>query len=303
MILALSTFVLLFTLLVVGGMVMFYRGAMAKQLSHALSDESQQQSALSRFRAKPATSIEAAVSPFQKLVPRGQVETSIIQKRLIRAGFREPSAMNIFYGMKVIVPVVLALLATLGGPYDDGTIFVYALALGLGFLVPDFALGHLISARQLNIRLALCDFLDLMVVCIEAGLSLDQSMIRTAEELGNVHPALGDELGLVILEQRAGLARIEAWTHLAERIDLASVRSLVSLLIQADQFGTSVAKTLRTHSDTLRIQRRQQVEEQAAKTTVKLVFPLVLFIFPSIFVVTLGPAFLLMADAFSTLFA
>jgi tight adherence protein C len=292
----------LFSLLVVGGLVMFYRGNMAKQLTHAISTGRAEEGVLARLRSKPATSLETVVSPFQKVLPRSTAEVTVIQQRLIRAGFRETAHLNIFYGLKVLVPAGLAFLATVTGLYEQGAFFVYAVAVGIGFLVPDFALGNMISARQLNIRLGLCDFLDLMVVCIEAGLSLDQSMIRTSEELGTIHPALADELGLVILEQRAGLARSEAWTHLAERTDIPAIRTLVSLLIQADQFGTSVAKTLRTHSDTLRTQRRQHVEEQAAKTTVKLVFPLVLFIFPSIFVVTLGPAFLLMADAFSTLF-
>jgi tight adherence protein C len=180
-------------------------------------------------------------------------------------------------------------------------LFAYAAAIGLGFLLPDFWLGRKISSRQLQIRLGLPDVLDFLVICIEAGLSMDQATIRTADELRLVHPAISDELDLVVLEQRAGRPRSEAWKKFAERTDVANVRNLVSVLVQSETLGASVAKTLRVHSDTLRTQRRQQLEEQAAKTTVKLVFPLVLLIFPSIFVVILGPEAILIADGFKAL--
>jgi tight adherence protein C len=146
------------------------------------------------------------------------------------------------------------------------------------------------------------DFLDLMVVCIEAGLSLDQAMARSTEELRTSLPDLADEMGLVQLEQRAGRPRLDAWKRLAERTDIQIVRTLVTSIVQADQFGTSISKTLRTFSDTLRTQRRQHVEELAAKMAVKLVFPLVLFIFPSLFVVALGPAAIQMQDMFQKYF-
>jgi tight adherence protein C len=131
---------------------------------------------------------------------------------------------------------------------------------------------------------------------------MDQATARTAEELRLGQPALCDELGIVVLEQRAGRARSDAWRQFAERTDVDSVRNLVSVLVQSEQLGTSIAKTLRVHSDTLRTFRRQKIEEQAAKTTVKLVFPLVLFIFPSLFLVTLGPALIIMAESFQQYF-
>jgi tight adherence protein C len=146
------------------------------------------------------------------------------------------------------------------------------------------------------------DVLDMLVICVEAGLSLDQATARTAEELRQSQPVLSDELGVVALEQRAGSARSEAWKHLADRTGLDIVRNLVSMLVQSEQFGTSIAKTLRVHSDTLRTKRVQEIEEKAAKLSVKLLFPLVLFIFPSLFVVVLGPAVILMADSFKSLF-
>jgi tight adherence protein C len=142
--------------------------------------------------------------------------------------------------------------------------------------------------------------LDLLVICIEAGLSMDQATARTAQELKKAQPELCDEFGVLVLEQRAGRARADAWKHLAERTGVESVRNLVSVLVQSEQFGTSIAKTLRQHADALRTKRIQHVEEMAAKTTVKLVFPLVFFIFPALFLVVLGPAVLLMMDSFKT---
>jgi tight adherence protein C len=145
------------------------------------------------------------------------------------------------------------------------------------------------------------DVLDLLVICMEAGLSLDQATARTAQELSTSQPELCDELGVVVLEQRAGRARSDAWKHMSERTGVDSLKNLVSMLVQTEQFGTSIAKMLRVHADTLRVQRVQMIEELAAKTSVKLVFPLVLFIFPALFLVTLGPAAIVMMDSFSTL--
>ncbi len=137
-----------------------------------------------------------------------------------------------------------------------------------------------------------------MIVCIEAGLSLDYAVDRSVKELGLAQPDICDEFGLVVLEQRAGRPRTDAWRNLADRVDIDIIRTLTSSIIQADQFGTSIAKTLRVYSETLRTQRRQKVEEIAAKTAVKLVFPLVLFIFPPLFIIALGPAALAMVDTF-----
>jgi tight adherence protein C len=172
----------------------------------------------------------------------------------------------------------------------------------MGFLAPDFWLGRKIKNRQKRMERGLPDVLDLLVICIEAGLSLDQATARTAQELKKAQPELCDEFGILVLEQRAGRVRSDAWKHLAERTGVDSLRNLVSVLVQSEQFGTSVAKTLRVHSDTLRTQRMQAVEEMAAKTSVKLVFPLVFFIFPALFLVTLGPAVILMMESFKTFF-
>jgi len=148
-------------------------------------------------------------------------------------------------------------------------------------------------------RLGFPDVLDLLIICVEAGLGLDQATSRAAVELSKSKNDIGDELSIVVLEQRAGLHRADAWRHFSDRTDVPVVRNVVSMLIQSEQFGTSIAKTLRVHSESLRTARIQQVEEQAAKTGIKLLFPLVFFIFPSLFIVTLGPAVILMVETFA----
>ena len=238
------------------------------------------------------------VEQFERLLPKSQAEVSIAQQRLIRAGYRRDSALKNFYGAKVIVPIILCALVTVTGAARANPFIIYLAALGFGFLAPDFWLSRQISKRQTAIRRGLPDVLDLLVICIEAGQSLDQATKRTSEELRLAQPAITDELGVVVLEQRAGRPRTDAWRNFAERTGVDSVRNLVSVLVQSEQFGTSAAKTLRIHSDTLRTQRRQKVEEQAAKTSVKLVFPLVFFIFPSLFLVALGPAVIIMSESF-----
>jgi tight adherence protein C len=280
-----------FGVVVSAGLLLFYRDTVMDRLQ--LIIEPRLPSTWARFgtrlQRRPNT-VETITRPFQNVLPRSAEETSVVQKRLIRAGFRHPSAVNIFYGSKVLVPAVLTVLATVTGAYDLGPLFVYGLSIGLGFLAPDFWLGNRITSRQRKIKLGLPEALDMMVICTEAGLGLDQAMARVAEELKLSQPEIWDELILLGLEQKAGRLREDALKNLADRVDLPTMRALTTTLIQADQFGTSVAKTLRVYSDSLRTQRRQEAEEVAAKTTVKLVFPLVFFIFPSIFVVALGPA-------------
>ena len=234
-------------------------------------------------------------------MPKSEKEVSVVKQRLTRAGYRNEIAVKIFYGCKVVCRFCCALIALVTGLANLGPFFVYLMALGGGFLAPDFWLGKKIAKRQKKLTRGLPDVLDLLVICMEAGLSLDQATARSAEELRESQPEMCDELGVVVLEQRAGRARSEAWKHMAERTGVESLRNLVSMLVQTEQFGTSIAKMLRVHADTLRTQRVQMVEEMAAKTSVKLVFPLVLFIFPALFLVTLGPAAIVMMDSFQSL--
>lgn len=252
----------------------------------------------SLFRRPLSESVGMLVDPLQKLVPRSQQEMSVVRKRLMLAGLRKPFDFDLFYAAKALCPVTCVLIVTATGTFGFGSFFAYSLALGLGFLLPDFWLGNRIKTRKINIELGLAEALDLMVVCVEAGLGLDQTIQRVAQELRLSQPEISEELRLVHLEQRAGRSSAEAWRSLADRTDLDSVRAIVAMLVQADQFGTSVATCLRVHSDSLRTQRRQRAEEQAAKTTVKLVFPLVFFIFPSLFLVVLGPSMIMLMDAF-----
>jgi tight adherence protein C len=296
------TFLAIFLLIASGGLILFYREAMIHRISAVITPRPKQGTLRDTIEQTGYT-LGTVVGQFERVVPKSTAEMSVIRQRLVRAGYRSEAVVNLFYGAKVLVPVALCVFAFVSGLGRYSPFFAYLMALGLGFLLPDFWLGNRISARQRRIRRGLPDVLDLLVICIEAGLSMDQAVVRTSEELVAAHPAICDELSIVVLEQRAGLPRADAWRHFAERTNVESVRNLVSVLVQSEKFGTSIAKTLRVHSDTLRTQRRQQVEEQAAKTTVKLVFPLVLFIFPSLFLVTLGPAAIVVMESFDKYFS
>jgi tight adherence protein C len=297
--LAIFAFVAIFVLIGSAGFLISYRVGMTQRLSDAIAPDSERANWLNLLKADRAKdSLKAAVQPFDKVLPKTTQEISVAQKRLIRAGYRDDSHLRILYGSKALVPIVLCVLVfSLGvGEYFNPFI-AYALALALGYLIPDFWLGHRISKRYTEIRLGLPDFLDLVVVCMEAGLSLDQALSRTLDELQASQPEISDEMTLLILEQRAGKPRVDAWKSLVERVDIEIVRTFVAAIVQADQFGTSITRTLRVYSDGLRVRRRQQIEELAAKTSVKLVFPLVFFIFPTLFIVALGPSLLAIQDS------
>jgi tight adherence protein C len=295
---ALLTFLFIFLLIASGGLILFYRQAMIQRISAVITPRAKQTSLRGALEQTGST-LGTMVEQFERVIPKSKAEMSVVEQRLVRAGYRNDSAIHLFYGAKFVVPIILAALAFVSGVWRYSPFFVYMVALGLGYLLPDFWLGNRMAARQASIRRGLPDVLDLLVICIEAGLSLDQAVGRTAEELVMGQPAICDELGIVVLEQRAGLPRSTAWKNFADRTNVESVRNLCSVLIQSEKFGTSIAKTLRVHSDTLRTQRRQKIEEQAAKTTVKLVFPLVFFIFPSLFLVTLGPAVITVMENFN----
>jgi tight adherence protein C len=224
-----------------------------------------------------------------RVAPQSPSEMGKLQRRLVAAGYRNSEALIVFNGVRVATAAIgFALLAT---PlvFRPNVVMAFGAA-GLGYLLPNIVLARLEKRRQHKIRLSLADALDLLVVSVEAGLGLDQAIQRVSEELAFAHPELCEELRLINFELRAGKARSEALQNLGERTGVDDVISLVAMLVQTDKFGTSVAQSLRVHSDTLRTKRRQRAEEAAAKTGVKMVFPLVLCIFPAIWVVTLGPA-------------
>jgi tight adherence protein C len=222
-------------------------------------------------------------------VPHSPTEMGKLQLRLVRAGFRSHDAVIVFFGLRI--GVALLLFGVLGSPLLMRPNLGYALvAAAVGYLLPSMMLGKLERGRQHRIRKGLPDALDLLVVSVEAGLGLDQAIQRVGEEIAFAHRELSDEFRLVNLELRAGKGRTDALRALAERTGVEDLSSLVAMLVQTDRFGTSVAQSLRVHADTMRTKRRQRAEEAAAKTGVKMVFPLVFCIFPAIWVVTIGPA-------------
>jgi tight adherence protein C len=295
---AIFAFTVMFLLIASGGLLFFYREEVHQRIADAIAMRSHEPESKNTFQ-RTGSLLASLVKFFEKMLPKSKAETSVMRQRLAQAGYRNDTAINFFYGTKVLVPLIFCALVLASG---QANFILCAAALGLGFLLPDFWLGRKITARKKRIRLGLPDVLDLLVICIEAGLGIDQATARTVKELHHAQPDICDELGIVVLEQRAGRARTEAWKNMADRTDVDCVRNYVSMLIQSEQFGTGIARTLRIHSDTLRTERIQLVEEMAAKTTIKLIFPLVLFIFPSLFVVTLGPAVILMSDSFDKFF-
>jgi tight adherence protein C len=221
--------------------------------------------------------------------PRSPKEMGNLRLRLVQAGYRRDEALTIFFGIRITF--ALALFALFSTSVLSKPNLTLALGgLGLGYVLPGMVLARMAKRRAHRIRLSLADMLDLLVVSVEAGLGLDQALSRVGQELAFAYPELSAELKLINLELRAGKPRSEALRNLADRTGVDDLSSLVTMLIQTDKFGTSVAQSLRVYSETLRTKRRQRAEEAAAKTGVKMVFPLVFCIFPAIWVVTIGPA-------------
>ncbi|HKT12201.1 MAG TPA: type II secretion system F family protein [Terriglobia bacterium] len=242
------------------------------------------------FREKQTQKAARVLSDVGKLLPSSK-DMSTTKLMLVRAGYRRPEAVMALRGAKVILPVVFLVVAYLSGVSEsNNAMLIYILALVAGFLLPDMWLSRRVRRRQTILRKALPDALDLLVVCIEAGLGLDQAFMRVSQELRITHPELCSELDLVNAQIRIGRTRIEAMRELSSRTGVDDIKALVAMLIQTDRFGTSVSQSLRVHADDMRLKRRQRAEEAAAKTPVKMVPPLVFFIFPALFVVILGPA-------------
>lgn len=240
--------------------------------------------------ARPAIKerLEQALDPFSKAIPLSPSEVSRARGWLIQAGYREPRHLTVYIGSRLACAILGFVVAVLISGFNSPILLVSCMA--FGFFLPRFVLKRIIKNRQMRITLGLPDALDLTVICVEAGLALDQAMMRVGQDLRHAHRELSDELHMVNLEMRAGKPRAEALRNLVDRTGVDDIRALVGTLIQTDRFGTSIAQALRVHSDSLRTERRQRAEEQAAKTTIKMVIPLVLFVLPSIIFVTLGPA-------------
>jgi tight adherence protein C len=230
----------------------------------------------------------------EEMVKRGDLDLEGWSKKLVQAGFWSAEAPRIFFGARVVMAAGLAIATVVGGALLNfrlpTTLFLGVWLGVLGWAAPSWYVLQRRRNRRTEIYRALADALDLLVACVEAGVGLNQALVRVAEEIRNVSESLSSELVMVNLEIRAGTPRDRALRNLAERTGLDDIENLASTLIQTERFGTSVGQALRVQADTLRQKRRQRAEEAAAKTTIKLVFPLVMFIFPALFVVVLGPA-------------
>jgi tight adherence protein C len=238
-------------------------------------------------------------SKFKRLpgMPKSPKDMGRLRRRLAMAGYNKPSAVVVLALAHLITPVVFGFVAIAVLGVTRFWVFA-ALAAAMGYLLPGMLLARKIELRKREIREGLPDALDLFIVCVEAGCGLDQAVVKASDELGISYPSLAYELRLITTEIRAGKPRIEAFKNFAARTKVDDVQSLVALLVQTDKFGTSMAQALRTHADTSRTKRRQEAEERAGKIGVKLVFPLVLFLFPALYIVILGPAVIKFFEVF-----
>lgn len=251
----------------------------------------------------PASALaERVAKPLHRLVPPSAAEAHKLQKQLMQAGYRAPSAPVIYRAVQLIALVALPgsvalVCALLARPLNSALLWIL-IAFVFGFGLPRYILKRMIRNRQQRVRWGLADALDLMVVSVEAGLGLNAAMVRVGEELMDVHPDICTEFELTNLEIRVGRERDEALRNLAERTGVDDMRSLVAMLIQTDRFGTSISRAIRVYADSLRTKRRQRAEQAAQKAAVKLLFPLSCFLFPTLFIAILGPAALNLLDTF-----
>jgi len=251
-----------------------------------------------KAQSKPAmTRMEQAMDPLSRALPVSPSQVSQTRALLIQAGYRSPQHVTIYRGLRVLCAAIGFFSVFLLTRFDSPLLLLGLLA--FGFFIPRFLLKRKLKERQRRIRLGLPDGLDLTVICVEAGLGLDQALLRVSQELRITHSELSDELQLVNSEMRVGKTRIEALRELARRTGIDDIKALVAMLAQTERFGTSISQSLRVHSDDLRTRRRQRAEEASAKTSVKMVFPLVLFIFPALMIVILGPAILIIMRQFA----
>lgn len=241
----------------------------------------------------PSLAFRDLLEKLGKMMPTSPKDVTVMQRRLIRAGLRRENALKYLYGAKAILGVGLPLSAAAlvaNAQTDSSNKFLAVIAaVGIGFFGPNEYVRLAAKRRQKEISRGLPNALDLLVVCVESGLGLDQAIVQVSKELEHAHAAVSEEFALVNLELKAGKRRIEALRNLADRTSSDDLKKLVNVLIQADKFGTGIAQSLRSHADYMRVQARQVAEEKAAKLGVKLVFPIFFCILPSLFVVTVGP--------------
>jgi tight adherence protein C len=243
--------------------------------------------------AHPSLVFRDLLNRLGTIMPASPKDMSVMQRRLIKAGIRNPNALKMLYGAKVslgvLMPIAMAGLVYGSAAEPGNKVMAVLASAAMGFFGPNEYVNIAVRRRQKQISRALPNALDLMVVCVESGLGLDQAILQVAKELDHAHPEISEEFAFVNLELKAGKRRNEALKNLADRSGVDDLKKLVAVLIQADRFGTGVAQSLRAHSDYMRVQARQVAEEKAAKLGVKLVFPIFFCILPSLFIVTVGP--------------
>ncbi len=289
---------ILLTLLVLFASLALFTGVVTSSLLSSVAPERRRLRAATREPRRVGLPETVTLSAMErsgfwhgvgKLMPRSAKDMERLRKRLARAGIEHPSAPVLYTLGEYVLPLVVGAIPLMYLKPPLAFIVAGGAAI-LTFFAPSLLVERRLASRRREIEDGLPDALDLLVVCIEAGSGLDSAIVKTAEELSLPYPALAEELRILTTEVRAGKPRLEAFKSLAQRTKVDDVRALVAMLVQTDRFGTSVGQALRTHADTSRTKRRQRAEEQAQKLGVKLVFPLVLFFFPALYVVILGPA-------------
>lgn len=250
-----------------------------------------------RRRVQRRERLESLLGRLGERISSNEAKMSSLRRRLVQAGWRNPRAPVLFMGLRVVLAVgfyaAAGFLIGLTGMETLLRFLLLVTAALLGWMLPFIVLKRKVRARSRALQSGLADAIDILVVCVEAGLGLNQALMRVADEMERVSPAVSEELTMVALEMRAGTPRDEALQNMAERTGLQDVRSWINMMVQTERFGTSIADSLRIHADTMRTKRRQRAEEAASKLTVKLLIPLVLFVFPALFVVILGPGILI----------
>jgi tight adherence protein C len=245
----------------------------------------------SKFADRQKERMRDTLANVGKILPAPSTEKATrTQLLMIRAGYRSPQALLAMRGLRVITPIAALAFVYFSGLYRVNSFFIPVVAFALGYLIPDMWLTWRVNSRKSRLRRGLPDALDLLVICVEAGLGLDQALLKVSQDMKISHPELSEELQFVNLEMRIGKTRIEALRELARRTGLDDIKALTAMLIQTERFGTSISQSLRVYSDDMRIKRRQRAEEMSAKTSVKMVPALVFFIFPALMVIILGPA-------------
>ena len=306
MIFAIPLFIFVFVALTVFSIYWLMFGP-ANAVTERLRQIAKPGEAEGRARKSATTSklAERVASPINRVLPPSPTELRSLQKKLLYAGYRSPQAAAIYRAIQLIClagfPAFNILILTLlNRAISDslGWLFFAALA---GYLLPRYTLDRLIRQRQQRIRLGLGDALDLLIIVVEAGMELNAAIVRVAEELKVARPEICEELELLNLEIRVGRDRAVALRNLGDRTGVDDVKSLVAMLVQTDRFGTSIADSLRVFADSMRTKRRQRAEELVAKAAIKLIFPLLLFIFPALLIVLMGPALIRIYDLFGAI--